>query len=106
MVAFGESDYRTASLLGHLARACLAQKIPAKTEFAVSLLERQVYPCHNMPVSHVSVCVNHVFATLQLHMLENDASLQRLLPERLSALQDLSDAYREADRQSDADTVI
>ena len=62
----GEAHPMTASLIGHLARAVLAQD--GKAEFAVSLLERQVY------------------------MYENDVSLQGLVPERLTALQELAGA--------------
>lgn len=37
---YGDSHHVTASLLGHLARACIAQK--DKEDFSCSLLERQV----------------------------------------------------------------
>ena len=46
----GEAHPMTASLLGHLARACLAQN--GKVEFAASLLERQLYMYENEPVLH------------------------------------------------------
>jgi len=95
-----EADPMTASLLGHLARACFAQADrsdrssspddPApdqgqdrkeKAQLASSLLEKQ------------------------LHLYENEPALQSLLAERLACLQDLTSVYRRLGRGADADTV-
>lgn len=74
--SFGDSDPRTASLLGHLARACIEQ---GKLDFAETLLERQLF------------------------LYEHERGLQSLLPERLTVLQDLGDMYSRNGKSDEAD---
>ena len=76
---FGESHPITASLLGHLARTYIAQN--NKNDFAVSLLERQLY------------------------MYENQPSLQSMLAERSTCLIELESLLRSSGRLTEAEQV-
>jgi hypothetical protein len=76
---FGESHPLTASLLGYLARTYIAQN--EKSEFAASLLERQLY------------------------MYENEPSLQSMLPERSTCLMEFESLLRSLGRVDEANEV-
>ena len=76
----GSGHPMTASLIGHLARAVLAQK-SGREEFGMALFERQVF------------------------MYENETTLRDSLSERLTAVQELAGTYELVGRTDDAEAM-